>query len=64
MFKYVIVKICLKIMNLIYMYKKNLALNDQQWLIYPQTKQNKTKLPVNGVCGPEKKKKTQIQNIE
>ena len=38
--KDVIYKMCLEIMYLIYMYKKNLALNYLQWLICNQTKPN------------------------
>ena len=39
-FKNVINKMCLEILYLIYMYKKNLALNDLQWSICHQTKLN------------------------
>ena len=35
-----IYKMCLKIMYLIYMYKQDLALNNQQCLIYHKTKPN------------------------
>ena len=37
LFKNVIRKMCSEIVCLIYMYKKNLALNDLQWLICHQT---------------------------
>ena len=40
-FKIVIYKMCLYI---IYMYKKNLAINDLQWLICHKAKRNKTKI--------------------
>ena len=40
-FKNVIYKICLEIMYLIYMCKKDLPLNNQQWLICYKTKQKK-----------------------
>ena len=43
-FKYVIYKMCLEIIYLIYEYKKNLVLNIVQWLICHKTKQNKTKI--------------------
>ena len=39
-FKDIINKMCLEIIYLIYMYKKDLALNNLQWLIYHKTKQN------------------------
>ena len=39
-FKYVTYKMCLEIIYLIYMYKKDLALNDLQWLICHKTKPN------------------------
>ena len=42
--KYVINKMCLEILYLIDMYKKDLALNNLQWLICHQTKQ-KTEHP-------------------
>ena len=42
-FKNVIYKICLEIIYLIYMYKKELALNHLQWLICHKTKPNQTK---------------------
>ena len=41
-FKNVIYKMCLKIMYLIYMYEKDLAINNQQWLICHKTKLNQT----------------------
>ena len=41
-FKNVINKMCLEIIYLIYMYKKDMALNNQQWLIYHKTKPNLT----------------------
>ena len=34
---------CLEIINLIYMYKKDLALNNLQWLICHKIKHNQTK---------------------
>ena len=37
-FKYVIYKICLEIIYLICMYKKDLALNDLKWLIGKEIK--------------------------
>ena len=37
-FKNVIYKMSLEIINLIYMYKKDLALNNLQWLICHKTK--------------------------
>ena len=40
--KNVIYKMCLEIVYLIYMYKKNLALNNIQWLIRHKTKPNQT----------------------
>ena len=48
-------KMCLEIIYLIYKYKKPLALNNLQRLIYhktklSQTKHNKTK-PINGMSG-------------
>ena len=43
-FKNVFYKMCLEIIYLIYMYKKNLALNDQQWLIGYKTKPNQNLL--------------------
>ena len=42
-FKNVIHKMCLQIVYLIYMYLKDLALNDLQWLMYHKTKPNQTK---------------------
>ena len=39
-FKNVIYKMCLEIVYLIYMYKKHLALNNLQWLIWYKTKPN------------------------
>ena len=39
-FKTVIYRIYLEIVYLIYMYKKDLALNNQQWLICDKTKLN------------------------
>ena len=43
-FKNVINKICLEIIYVIYRYKKDLALNNLQWLICHKTKPNQTKL--------------------
>ena len=40
-FRNIIEKMCLEIIYLIYMYKKDLALNNLQWLICHQTKPNK-----------------------
>ena len=40
MFKNVIYKICLGIIYPIYMYKKDLALNNLQWLICHKTQPN------------------------
>ena len=40
LFKNVIYKMCLEIIYLIYMYKKDLALNNLQWLIYHKNKSN------------------------
>ena len=40
LFKDVIYKMCLKIIYLIYMYKKDLVLNNLQWLICHKTKPN------------------------
>ena len=40
LFQNVIYKICLEIIYLIYMYKKDLALNNLQWLIYHKTQAN------------------------
>ena len=42
-FKNVINKICLSIIYLIHMYKKDMALHNQQWLIHHKTKLNQTK---------------------
>ena len=42
-FKNIIYKMCLEIIYLIYMYKKDLALNNQEWLICYKTKRNQTK---------------------
>ena len=42
-FKNVSYKMGLEIIYLIYMYKKDLALNDLQWSIYHKTKLNQTK---------------------
>ena len=42
-FKNVIYKMCLQIIYLIYMYRKDLALNDLLWLICHKTKPNQTK---------------------
>ena len=42
LFKNVIFKMCLEIIYLIYMYKKDLALNDVQWSVCHKTK-TKTK---------------------
>ena len=42
-FKSVIYKMCLKIIYLIYVYKKDLALNYQQCLTRLKTKRTKTK---------------------
>ena len=42
-FKYVIYKMCLEIIYLIYMYKEDLALNKLLWLICHKTKPNQTK---------------------
>ena len=42
MFKNVIYKMCLEILHLIYTNKKDLALNDLQWLIFHKTKSNQT----------------------
>ena len=39
-FENVINKMFLEIIYLIYFYKKHLALNNLQWLIYHKTKQN------------------------
>ena len=39
-FKNLFHKICLEIIYLIYMYKKDLALNNLQWLICHKTKPN------------------------
>ena len=39
-FKDVIYKMCLEIIYSIYMYKKDLALNNLQWLICHKTKSN------------------------
>ena len=36
-------KMCLEIIYLIYMYEKDLALNNLQWLICHKTKPNQTK---------------------
>ena len=41
-FENVTYKMCLKIIYLIFRYKKDLALNDQQWLICHKTKPNQT----------------------
>ena len=41
--KNVIYKMCLEVIYLICMYKKDLALNNLQWLIYHKTKPNKNK---------------------
>ena len=40
---------CLEIIYLIYMYKKDLALNKLQWLIYHKTKPNQN-LTVGSLC--------------
>ena len=50
----VINKMNLQIIYLIYTYKKDLALNNQQKLIFNKTKQNKTKPKVYLVHGPKK----------
>ena len=42
-FKNVIYKMCLEIIYLIYMYKKDLALHNLQWLKCQKTKSNQTK---------------------
>ena len=39
-YKNVIYKMCLEIIYLIYMYKKDLELNNLQWFIYHKTKPN------------------------
>ena len=39
-FRNVIDKMCLEILYLIYMYKEDLALNNQQWLICHKTQPN------------------------
>ena len=46
-FKNVIYKMCLPIIYLINTYKKDLALNNQQWLIYHKTKSNLKFEPFN-----------------
>ena len=43
LFKDVIYKMCLEIIYLINMYKKDLVLNNLQWLIYLKTKPNQAK---------------------
>ena len=45
--KNVIYKMCLEIMYLIYLYKKDLALNNLQGLMCHKTKSNKAKLPTH-----------------
>ena len=47
--KNVIYKMCLEIIYLIYMYKKNLALNNIQWLVRRKTKPNQTKLSLTKI---------------
>ena len=42
LFKNVINKMCLAIIYLLYMFKKDLAINNLQWLIYYKTKPNQT----------------------
>ena len=44
--KKIITKICLEIIYLVCMYKKNLVLNNLQWLMCHKTKQNKTKIEI------------------
>ena len=44
-FKDVIYKMCLEIIYYYIMYKKDLALNNLQWLICHKTKQNQTLTP-------------------
>ena len=56
-FKNVIHKICLEIIYLVYIFKKDLALNNQQWLLCHKTKQNKTKLSVSLLIQINKAKK-------
>ena len=41
--KNVFYKMCLGIKDLMYVYKKDLALNNLKWLIYDKTKPNQTK---------------------
>ena len=41
---------CLEIIYLIYMYKKDLALNNRQWLICHKTKVNQTKVSETAVA--------------
>ena len=43
LFENIIYKMCSEIIYLIYMYKKDLALNDGHWLICYKTKPNQTK---------------------
>ena len=43
---------CLEIIYLIYMYKKDLSLNNQQWLIYHKTKPNQSGLLWPGIVEP------------
>ena len=50
LFKNVIYKICLQIIYLMYMYKLNLALNNQQWLICHKTQLTKQAYYIL-VCG-------------
>ena len=46
LFKNVIYKMFLEIIYLIYIYKKDLVLNNQQWLICHKTKQNHNSFPL------------------